>query len=79
MLGMHEYEILTVFLLNNLWYLWLLGKLRAKISKNLRPMFVDTLSLYGGLYHKMLRRRFFFWLDTWLGSLNIKVLVYQTI
>ena len=50
--------ILRLFLLNNLWYLWCRGKCLSMSLRNILPMLVFTLILYGGLNHIFFLLRF---------------------
>ena len=55
--GVHEYDSFTLFLFRILWSLCLAGKCFSRILKNSFPIFVDTLSLKGGLNQMIARRR----------------------
>ena len=80
--GMQLHLILTLFPLNNLRYFWCWGKCLSMRCRNILPMLVFTLTLYGGLNHLifLLRSRLGRGVDVnWIFSLkplNLSALLY---
>ena len=80
--GMQLHRILTLFPLNNLRYFWCWGKCFSMRCRNILPMLVFTLTLYGGLNHLIFLLRFRLgrgvdvnWIFS-LKPLNLSALLY---